>query len=66
MRIEEFLSRMECELKVLVIEYWVDHIHTVLSEVGRFNAAWDAVPTVEEEDFHGLLIECSDTHRKIM
>lgn len=64
MLIEEFLSRNEGQLKVLVIEFWVDHVDTMLSKVGRFNATWDAVPTVEEEDFHGLVfakMDCFDT-----
>jgi hypothetical protein len=27
---------------------------TVLRQVGRFDAAWNRLPAVQEEDFHGI------------
>lgn len=56
MFIEELLSRRECDLKVLVIEFWVQDLESVLGKISWLDATWDAVPTVEEEDFHGLVI----------
>jgi hypothetical protein len=41
--------------EIVVIQGGVDDGVTVVLEVSRFNAPRDAVPTVEEEDEHGLV-----------
>jgi hypothetical protein len=57
---------IECSLggrksggEVIVIEGRVDDFVAVLGEVRRLDAAWDRVPPVEEEDFHGVEISFS-------
>jgi hypothetical protein len=38
--------------EVIVIQSRIDDFVAVVLQVGRFDAAWDRVPAVKEEDFH--------------
>jgi hypothetical protein len=46
------LGGLEGFLEVLVVEIGIDDLVAVVLQVGRFDAAWDRVPAVKEEDFH--------------
>jgi hypothetical protein len=42
--------------EVLDRQLWVDDLVAVLGQEGRFNAARNRLPAVEEEDFHEVVI----------
>jgi len=52
MLVELSPSGLDCQHEVIVIKRWVDDFVAVVLQVGRFDAAWDRVPAVKEEDFH--------------
>jgi hypothetical protein len=35
-----------------------DHLLAMLRPIARLYAAWDRLPSVEEEDFHGVVVAC--------
>jgi len=45
----------------IVVESRIDDCVAVLLQAGRFDAAWNAAPAVEEENFHGFT---AYAHRK--
>jgi hypothetical protein len=40
-------------LEVFIGQPGIDDLVAVVGENGRFDASWDRLPAVEEEDFHG-------------
>ena len=50
--VERCLSGAKSNVEIVVIQGWVDDFVSVLGEVSRFDAAWNGLPAVEEEDFH--------------
>ena len=55
------LSSADGSVEVIVVESRIDDCVAVLLHARRFDAAWNGVPAVEEEDFHGFT---ACTHRK--
>ncbi len=52
MQIEFSLGGFEGSGEVIAIQGWVDDLVAVVLQLGRFDATWDRVPAVEEENFH--------------
>jgi hypothetical protein len=50
--IELVLSGSAGEFEIIIVELGVDDLAAVLLEIGRFDAAWDTLPTVQEKNFH--------------
>jgi len=48
------LSSADGSVEVIVVESRIDDCVAVLLQAGRFNAAGNGVPAVEEQDFHGF------------
>jgi len=41
------------EFEILVTEGWIDDFVASVFQEGRLDAAWNAVPAVEEQNLHG-------------
>jgi hypothetical protein len=54
--VELLLGDLDCLLEVLVGQLGVDDFVAVVRQVGRFDAAWNRLPAVKEEDFHGFVL----------
>ena len=48
---------LTASVEVLVGQLRVDDLVAVLGQEGRFDAAWDRLPAVQEEDFHRLRLD---------
>jgi hypothetical protein len=42
--------------EILVGQFRIDNLVSIFRKVGRFDAAWDRLPAVEEEDFHAVIV----------
>jgi len=51
------LGDSHCFVEVVVRELGIDDGVAVLGKVGRLHAAGDGLPTVQEEDGHGDILE---------
>jgi hypothetical protein len=56
MLVELSLGGSDGGFEIVVVKFWIDDLVAVVLEVGRFGAAWDRMPAVEEEDGHGILM----------
>jgi hypothetical protein len=52
MLIEFLPSMLQRRLKVVVIEFGIDHLDAMVFQVRWLNAPGHAVPTVQKQDFH--------------
>src|SRR5262245_25227908 len=50
--VELSLGDLDGLVEILVRQFWVDDFVAVMGKERRFDAAWDRLPTVEEEDSH--------------
>ncbi len=60
MRVELGLGDPDGLGKIIVGQRRVDDFVAVIDQVGRFDAAGNRTPAVEEEDFHGDIVSASD------
>ena len=51
--VELLLGDADGQSEILVGQLRIDDLVAVLRQEGRFDAAWDRLPAVKEEDFHG-------------
>lgn len=64
MFIELFLGDPDGLLEVLIGQLRIDDFVAMLRQEGRFDAAGDRVPAVEEEDFHeDIVLLTTDAER---
>jgi hypothetical protein len=53
----------DSRLEILVGQLRVDDLVAVLGQVSWFNAAWDRLPAVKEQNFHWIILAAASAGR---